>query len=403
MAPVFEYEAKNKKGEKISGELTAEQSSQAVKQLREKGYFVTSIKKKLEKKDIKEFLKFNKRVKTNDLAVFSQQFSAMINAGITVVDSLEILREQIEHTKLKEVIINIQEEVETGTSLSEAMGKHPDVFPDLYCQMVKAGETGGILDKVLIQLAEHYERQDEINGKIKSSLYYPLTIMLVAVVVVVFLMIQVVPQFVSMFASFGGILPLPTRILLSVSGFLQKYWWIVFLFIFLLLILIFKYIQTPEGKYKFDQVMLKLPVIGKMMKKIYLSRFANTLSILLGSGVSLLSALTIVEDIISNKVFARALTEVRSQVREGATFSEPLISTKLFPGMVIQMIKVGEEAGTLENMLKKISVYYDREVENSIDSSISLIEPVMIVILALVVGFIVVSIVMPMFDMFQFF
>lgn len=403
MAPVFEYEAKNREGEKINGVLEVEDASLAAKQLREKGYFITSLNQKTKKKDAGGYFSFSKRVKISDLAIFSQQFAAMIDAGISLVDALEILRGQIDHPRLKEVIIGIQEDVETGSGLSEAMLKYPDVFPDLYCQMIRAGETGGILDKVLNQLAEHYERQDKINGKIKSALYYPATILLVAIVVIIFLITNVVPQFVSIFSSIGGALPLPTRILLSVSDFLQHYWWAIIMGITAIILILYNYKKTPRGEYWFDRLILKVPVIGKMMKKIFLSRLTNTLAILLDSGVDLLSALTVVENVIGNQVFARILTEARVQVREGVTLSQPLSETKVFPSMVVQMIKVGEEAGSLEQMLKKISDFYEREVEASVEGTISLIEPVMIVCLAIVVGFIVISIVMPMFDMFQYF
>lgn len=403
MAPVFEYEAKNREGEKISGTLEVEDASLVVKQLREKGYFVTSLNQKTKKKDTGGYFSFSKRVKISDLAIFSQQFAAMIDAGISLVDALEILRGQIAHPRLKEVIIGIQEDVETGSGLSEAMLKYPDVFPELYCQMVRAGETGGILDKVLNQLAEHYERQNEINGKIKSALYYPFTILLVAIVVIIFLITNVVPQFISIFSSIGGALPLPTRILLSVSDFLQHYWWAIIIGITAIILILYNYKKTPRGEYWFDKLILKVPVIGKMMKKIFLSRLTNTLAILLDSGVDLLSALTVVEDVIGNQVFARILTEARAQVREGVTLSQPLSETKVFPSMVVQMIKVGEEAGSLEQMLKKISDFYEREVEANVEGTISLIEPVMIICLAIVVGFIVISIVMPMFEMFQYF
>lgn len=403
MAPVFEYEAKNREGEKISGTLEVEDASLVVKQLREKGYFVTSLNQKTNKKDTGGYFSFSKRVKISDLAIFSQQFAAMIDAGISLVDALEILRGQTDHPRLKEVIIAIQEDVEAGSGLSEAMLKYPDVFPDLYCQMIRAGETGGILDKVLNQLAEHYERQDEINGKIKSALYYPVTILLVAIVVIIFLITNVVPQFISIFSSIGGVLPLPTRILLSVSDFLQHYWWAIIIGITAIILILYNYKKTPRGEYWFDKLILKVPVIGKMMKKIFLSRLTNTLAILLDSGVDLLSALTVVEDVIGNQVFARILTEARAQVREGVTLSQPLSETKVFPSMVVQMIKVGEEAGSLEQMLKKISDFYEREVEANVEGTISLIEPVMIICLAIVVGFIVISIVMPMFEMFQYF
>lgn len=406
MATVFEYQARTKKGEKVTGTLEADSSNQAARQLREKGLYVTSISEKKSSRelgDISKYLKLTRRVKTKDLAFFSQQFAAMIDAGISLVEALNILEDQTEHPRLKEVLGAIEEDVTTGTGLSESMMKYSDVFPNLYCQMVRAGESGGVLDQVLNQLANHYEKQEEINGKIRSALYYPVTILIVAIVVVIFLITNVVPTFVGIFASTGGTLPLPTRILLQISEFMQNYWWALLSAFALILFGLSSYKKKPTGAYQFDRLILKIPLIGGMMKKVYLSRFTSTLAILLSSGVDLLSALTIVEDVINNRIYAEVLVEARTQVREGVVFSKPLSESGLFPSMVVQMIRVGEEAGALEKMLYKITEFYDREVEASVESTISMIEPVMIVFLAIIVGFIVISIVLPMFDMFQYF
>ena len=364
---------------------------------------MTSLKKKKEKIDVMDFFNFTKRVTISDLAVFSQQFSVMINAGVSLVESLEIMSKQLDHPRLKEVIIQIQEDVETGSSLAEAMGEHPDVFPRLYRQLIKAGETGGVLDKVLNKLAAHYERQDELTNKIKSSLYYPAAIMLVAIAVVIFLVIQVVPTFVSMFADFGAELPLPTRLLLGFSSIMQNFWWLLLLLIIAGIYSLYRYYKTTSGKNLIDSLFIRLPAIGKMMKKIYISRFSSTLAILMDSGVDLLSSLAIVEDVVNNKVYANALVEARARVREGENLSKILDDKdKLFPDMIIQMIRVGEESGSIGEMLYKISDFYDREVETSIDGTVSLIEPALIVMMAVVIGFVAISIVLPMFDMFSY-
>ncbi len=401
MPPVYEYEAVSRGGERISGRIEAERSSTVARQLKESGFYITSIKEVQEKKELGNLFQSTGRVKTRDLTIFSHQFAAMIDAGISLIDALNILYEETEHPKLKEVIRQIQEDIETGSGLSDAMAKHPKVFPELYCQLVRAGETGGVLNTVLNQLAEHYERQDEINGKVKSALYYPITILVVAVLVVIFLVVKIVPTFVGMFASFGSDLPLPTRILIGLSDFLQRYWWVLFLIVGGLVTAFYAYRKTPDGEYQLDKLLLKIPVIGNMMRKVFLSRFASTLAILLGSGVDLITSLSIVEDVVGNKVYANALVEARGQVREGISFSRPLADSPEFPSMVVQMVKIGEESGNLEMMLRKISTFYDREVENAVEGSISLIEPVMIVFLAGVVGFIVISIVLPMFEMYQ--
>ncbi|HHU92852.1 MAG TPA: type II secretion system F family protein [Halanaerobiaceae bacterium] len=401
MAPIYEYEAISRGGERVAGRIEADRSNIAAKQLKESGYYVTSIKEVQEKKDLGSVLKASGRVKTKDLTIFSHQFAAMIDAGISLVDAFNILYEEAEHPKLKEVIREIQEDIETGSSLSDAMSRHPKVFPELYCQLVRAGETGGVLNTVLNQLAAHYDKQEEINGKVKSALYYPITILVIAVFVVIFLVVKIVPTFVGMFNSFGAALPLPTRILLGASDFLQTYWWALLLGIGGLLAIFYSYRQTPSGELQLDKLILKIPVIGNMMQKVILSRFSSTLAILLGSGVDLISSLNIVEDVVGNKVYANALVEARGQVREGVSFSRPLANMPIFPSILVQMVKIGEESGNLEMMLNKVSNFYDREVGNAVEASISLIEPLMIVFLAGVVGFIVISIVLPMFEMFQ--
>ena len=400
MAPIYEYEAISRGGERVAGRIEADRSNIAAKQLKESGYYVTSIKEVQEKKDLGSVLKASGRVKTKDLTIFSHQFAAMIDAGISLVDAFNILYEEAEHPKLKEVIREIQEDIETGSSLSDAMSRHPKVFPELYCQLVRAGETGGVLNTVLNQLAAHYDKQEEINGKVKSALYYPITILVIAVFVVIFLVVKIVPTFVGMFNSSGAALPLPTRILLGASDFLQTYWWALLLGIGGLLAIFYSYRQTPSGELQLDKLILKIPVIGNMMQKVILSRFSSTLAILLGSGVDLISSLNIVEDVVGNKVYANALVEARGQVREGVSFSRPLANMPIFPSILVQMVKIGEESGNLEMMLNKVSNFMTGS-GNAVEASISLIEPLMIVFLAGVVGFIVISIVLPMFEMFQ--
>ncbi|MFW6386461.1 MAG: type II secretion system F family protein [Bacillota bacterium] len=400
--PLYEYEARDREGNKVTGEISSDEESSAVaRQLKDSGYYVINIEKKVQKRDVGEIISLRKRVKTSDLAIFSQQFAAMIDAGISLVDCLEILQEEIGHPTLREVLADVQEEVETGSGLSDALQQHPKVFPPLYCQMVKAGETGGVLDQVLMELATHYERQDEINGKIRSAMYYPAVILTVATVVVIILLTWVVPRFVDMFEEVGGTLPAPTRLLLGISSFLKSYWWAIILVSIPLIFLLLAYIRTPKGKLRFHRLLLWLPVFGEMFRKVYLSRFSSTLAILLESGVDLLSSLNVVEDIVGNKVIAGVLTEARTRVREGVNFYRPLDESPHFPGLVVQMIRVGEEAGALEDMLVKVSDFYDREVERGVEGAISLIEPVLIVCLAVVVGFVVISIAMPMFDIYS--
>jgi type IV pilus assembly protein PilC len=401
MALEYVYKAKSKDGDVISGTIEAENKSVIARQLRDKGYYITEISEKRKALDVGEFLKMHKKVRLKDLAIFSQQFAAMIDAGISLVDALNILVDQTEHRRLREVILKVRDDVETGNSLADAMAKHPAVFPRLYIQLVKAGESGGVLDSILNKMADHYDRQDELNSMVRSALYYPAVILTVGIVVVIFLVTQVVPQFVTMFQDFGSELPLPTRMLLGISTFMQSYWWALLLALVIGLFIIGRFRTTAAGKEKTDSWILKMPVIGPMMKKVYISRFSSTLAILVESGVDLLTALAIVEDVVGNKVYGEILTKARVRVREGSNLSDPLQESGEFPAMVVQMLSVGEETGSIGTMLNKVAAFYDRQVEASVDGAISLIEPIMIVLLAVMVGFVAISIVTPMFDMFQ--
>ncbi|SHM24442.1 type II secretion system F family protein [Halanaerobium congolense] len=401
MALEYVYKAKSKDGDVISGTIEAENKSVIARQLRDKGYYITEISEKRKALDVGEFLKMHKKVRLKDLAIFSQQFAAMIDAGISLVDALNILVDQTEHRRLREVILKVRDDVETGISLADAMAKHLAVFPRLYIQLVKAGESGGVLDSILNKMADHYDRQDELNSMVRSALYYPAVILTVGIVVVIFLVTQVVPQFVTMFRDFGSELPLPTRLLLGISTFMQSYWWALLLALVIGLFIIGRFRTTAAGKEKTDSWILKMPVIGPMMKKVYISRFSSTLAILVESGVDLLTALAIVEDVVGNKVYGEILTKARVRVREGSNLSDPLQESGEFPAMVVQMLSVGEETGSIGTMLNKVAAFYDRQVEASVDGAISLIEPIMIVLLAVMVGFVAISIVTPMFDMFQ--
>lgn len=401
MATEFVYEAKNKSGDKIKGSIEAENKSVIARQLRDKGYYITEINEKRSSIDIGEFLKMRKSVKLKDLSIFSQQFAAMINAGISLVDALNILQDQTNHKHLQNVLSRVRDDVETGVSLADAVSKHPEAFPELYTQLIRAGESGGVLDSILDKLASHYDRQDELNSMVKSALYYPAVILLVGIAVVIFLVTRVVPQFVGMFQDFGTDLPLPTRMLLGISAFMQSYWWVLLLAVIIAIFMLGRYRKTPSGRAKTDHIILKLPVIGDMMRKVYISRFSSTLAILIESGVDLLTSLTIVEDVVGNKVYTDVLTEARIKVREGSTLSDPLEESGEFSPMLVHMLRVGEETGAIGDMLDKVSRFYDRQTEAAVEGAISLIEPIMIVLLAVMVGFVAISIVTPMFDMFQ--
>src|SRR5690554_2274738 len=401
MAPVFEYQARSKSGKKVNGTISADEPSLVASQLKEQGYYVTSVDQKAEKKDVAEYFSFLNRVTISDLAVFSQQFSVLINAGISLVDAIELLNDQTNNKKLKEVLREVQEEVETGSSLSEAFKNHSDVFPPLYYQLIKAGEAGGRLDTVLANLAERYERQEELKNKVKSAMYYPVVVLIIAVLAVIGMLMFIVPQFVGMFADMGAELPLPTRILLMLSNFLQNYWWFLGGILAVIIFALLQYNKTAIGKLFFDSLKLKIPSMGILFKKIAISRFSGTLSMLLNSGVDLLAGLGIVEEVVGNDVYTQFITESRIKVRDGESLSASIEKDDLFPNMVVHMVRIGEETGQIDQLLQKVTDFYDREVESAVEGSISMIEPLMIVMLAIVVGSAVIAIVLPMFDMFQ--
>jgi len=401
MAPVFEYQARSKSGKKVNGTISADEPSLVASQLKEQGYYVTSVDQKVEKKDVGEYFSFLNRVTINDLAVFSQQFSVLINAGISLVDAIELLNDQTNNKKLQEVLREVQEEVETGSSLSDAFKNHSDVFPPLYYQLIKAGEAGGRLDTVLANLAEHYERQEELKNKVKSAMYYPVVVLIIAVLAVIGMLMFIVPQFVGMFADMGAELPLPTRILLMLSNFLQNYWWLLGGILAVIIFALLQYNKTAKGKLFFDSLKLKIPIMGILFKKIAISRFSGTLSMLLNSGVDLLAGLGIVEEVVGNDVYSQFITESRIKVRDGESLSASIEKDDLFPNMVVHMLRIGEETGQIDQLLQKVTDFYDREVESAVEGSISMIEPLMIVMLAIVVGSAVIAIVLPMFDMFQ--
>ena len=410
MSPEFNYQARRKNGDLVGGELNAGGRDEVAKQLRERGMYVVSIEAKDAERsgglfgslsmDLEDLMVWKHGFKIADLAYFSQQLAVLIGAGIPLVSALGMMREQASEKHVKEMLTEILSSVEAGEQFSSALRDHPDYFPPLFVHLVKAGETGGVLDDVLAELVDYYRRRDKINKEIKAALYYPVVIVVVAIVAVIVLMGFVLPTILNMLLSFGGDMPLPTRILVGVSNFIQSYWWVLILGGILAFLGIRSYVKTPSGKARKDRLLLKLPVIGDLLMKIIIARFASTMALLLRSGVNIINALPVIEDVVNNDVYEKILQETRARVREGVVMSEPLDKSGEFPPMVIQMIKTGEESGNLEDMLNRLSDFYDVEVENAIDGSISLIEPVMIILMAFVVGGIVISILLPLFEIY---
>ncbi|MFP4372007.1 MAG: type II secretion system F family protein [Halanaerobium sp.] len=415
MAQIFSYKARGQSGQILNGSIEAESRKEVAKQLREKKLHAVSINKITTKEnpkkesnfslnmDISEISLFGSGYKISELANFAQRLSVLIGAGIPLVRSITIIKKQSNLKHEKEMLEGLLSKIEAGERLSTALQDYPKYFPKLFIHLIKAGETGGVLDEVLAELVEYYRKRDKINKEVKSALYYPITIVIVAIVAVFILMGFVLPNILNMLTGFGGEIPLPTQVLIFVSNFIAGYWWAILIAVLIASLLISNYVKTPKGKLKKDKLLLKIPVIGDLIRKVVIARFASTLELLLKSGVNIINALPVIEEVVDNEVFADVLLETRLRVREGSTLSEPIKQSGEFPPMVVQMLKVGEESGNIEDMLNKISAYYDLEVENAIEGSISLIEPVMIIILAVIVGGIVASIILPLFSIYSSF
>jgi len=396
--PEFEWKGRKRTGEAAEGLMTADNKEAVIAVLRRQKIVVTKVTEKG-----KEFAlpKLGGGVKTKELAVFTRQFSVMIDAGLPVIQCLEILGSQQQNRAFQRVLFDIREDVEAGSSLSEALKKHPKVFSDLYCNLVAAGEAGGILDTILQRLALYIEKNVKLVAAVKSAMIYPVVVVTVAILVVVLIMWKVVPTFASLFAGLGAKLPMPTRVVIAISNFIGKWSWLMIGTIIVLAILTRMYYKTKGGRYNIDKLILKAPIFGIVMKKIAVARFCRTLATLVSSGVPILEGLTITARTSGNAVVEEAIMNTRQAVEEGKTIAEPMEASGIFPGMVVQMISVGESTGALDAMLSKIADFYEDEVDEAIANLMSLLEPLIIVFLGTTVGGIVIAMYMPLFSLIQ--
>ncbi len=392
--PTFTYTARNTNGELKSSTIDASNRDDVVAQLRRQR--LTIIKVDEEKVRAK---KSGGGISMRDIVIFTRQFSTMINAGLPLVQALDILSKQSENKALSAVVRDVVFDVESGNTVADAMKKHPKAFSDLYTNMVAAGEAGGILDTILNRLAVFMEKNDALVRKVKGAMIYPTVIMCVAGLCVVILLWKVIPVFASMFASVGMELPLPTRVVIGASTFLNAYWWALILGTAGLGYVIKKYYATPNGQLVIDRLLLHAPVLGDVLRKSAVSRFTRTLGTLISSGVSILDGLEITARTAGNRVVQDAIMGSRASIAGGETIAGPLQKSKVFPPMVISMIAVGEQTGGLDEMLSKIADFYDDEVDASVSALLSLLEPIMIVFLGVVVGGMVVAMYLPIFDM----
>lgn len=394
--PLYEYTAKNSSGQIMKGQLDAPSRDDVVNHIRKNRMILVNVREA--PKSIN--LSFGgKRITTRDTVIFTRQFATMINAGLPLVQSLNILAQQTENKALKDVTRTVVYDVEAGNTLADALSKHPKAFSDLYVNMVAAGEAGGILDTILLRLAVFLEKNDALIRKVKGAMVYPGVILTVAAAAIAILLIFVIPTFQSMFASVGMELPLPTRIVIGASDLLLGYWWAAIGVILVVAFAFRQYYRTDGGRRRIDSALLSSPVLGDLLRKSAVSRFTRTLGTLISSGVSILDGLEITAKTAGNRVIHDAVMESRQSIAGGETIAGPLEKSKVFPPMVISMIAVGEQTGGLDEMLAKIADFYDEEVDVAVSALLSLMEPVMIVVLGVIVGGMVVAMYLPIFDM----
>lgn len=398
---VFAYKAKTRDGKLMKGKIESPNKNEALNELRHMDLIVFEVDalNAVLNKDIN----FRTSLKSKDFIVFLRQFSSLMNAGILLVDALDLLAAQSTSLTLKEALEELSEEIREGVALSAAMAKKPKLFPDLLIHMIHSAEVSGRLEEVLRQMADYYEKQHRIKQKISTAMTYPLVVGVLAFFITAFLLVFIVPIFGDMFASMGSELPAITQIVLTLSGLLQRYWWMVLLLMGMLVAVIVQLGKKDQVAYVFDVLQLKIPILGSFIQKTLLARMTQTLSSLINSSVPILQAIEVTSKVVGNRVVANALLQAKKDVEQGESLAKPMVDHWFFPPLIIQMIQVGESSGELDEMLKKVSEIYDQEVQEASDKLQALIEPVMIIMLSGVVGLIVLSIVVPMFSMFETF
>lgn len=393
----YVWTGRTRDGKKQKGEMTAKSKDEAISTLRKQNILVTSVSTRTKKLNIN--LPFKASVSDKDIVIFTRQFATMIDAGLPLIQCLDILAKQTDNKTFAASINDIRQDVEAGSTYADALRKHPNVFNDLYVNMVAAGELGGILDTILNRLSKYIEKSMKLKRQIKSAMAYPSTIVAVAVVVIVVLLVWVIPIFSKMFTDFGGILPAPTRMVIGTSDFMQHNILIIIGAVGLIIFGLSRYYKTLNGRRTVDRLSLRLPIFGLLIRKIAVAKFTRTLGTLISSGVPILDGLNIVAKTAGNKVVEEALYATRQSISEGKTLAEPLEQTQVFPPMVVQMIAVGETTGALDAMLSKIADFYDEEVDSAVSTLTSLLEPMLMIFLGIVIGFIVVAMYLPIFKL----
>lgn len=393
----FKYAARDRDGRAIEGSVEARDRNGAIEILRKKDLVIISVEESAPGFKVNIPFLSDKKIKIDDLVVFSRQLATMVDAGIPLVGALDILGDQMENKTFGTIITTVRNDVETGSSLSDALAKHKKVFSSLFINMVKAGESSGMLDEILDRLAEYLEKTSALQKKVQSALVYPAVVTGMALAITLLLLLKVIPVFKNIFADFGAALPMPTLIMINISEFLQKYFLLGVAIIVGAGFLLARYASTDKGRLKIDGILLNMPIFGILFKKVAISKFTRTLSTLIKSGVPILAALEIVGKTSGNRVVEMAIENVRANVREGENIAEPLARSKVFPPMVTRMVSVGEQAGELEKMLSKIADFYDEQVDAAVGALTSMIEPLIIAFLGIVIGSIVICMFLPIF------
>ena len=396
----FEYKIRDRAGSVQTGQMEAASSAAVAKTLRDKGFVPLKIAERQMGSLDKEFKipGLGKKVKNKEIAVFSRQLATMVNSGLTLVRALTVLQEQSQNPAFTSVIADVRARVEQGSSLSVSLASHPKIFGTLYVAMVQAGEVGGALDETLIRLADTLEAGVRLRSKVKAAMAYPVMVCGLVILIVSAMLLFIVPIFSRMYADLGGELPLPTQTLVNISSLLSKWWWLLGLITIGSVVGFKRWIRTPAGRAKWDRFKLRVPLFGKLVQKVAISRFSRTMSVLSRTGVPVLQALDIVAATAGNALVAEALRDVQESVKRGESLAGPLARHEVFPPMVTHMMAVGEETGALDAMLGKVADFYDQEVDAAVSALTSLIEPILIVVMAVAVGGILISLYLPMFN-----
>lgn len=398
----FMYRAREKRtGHWREGVITADDEATAIRRLQEEGLVIVSLREKRVTFDINKFLISLRRITLRDLVIFTRQFATMLRAGVALVRALSILSEETRNPRFKLAIEDIRREVESGTALSQALGKHRDIFPRLYISLVRVGETGGILDVMFDRLAVYYEKNEEITRKIKSASAYPVAVIIMAIVMVIFLLTYVLPTFLNLLATFETQIPLPTKIVMELSNLLKNYWFVVLSSLIALYLSFRLFTSKPKGKELWDRFILKIPIIKRLIVLMVISRLCHTLSILLSGGIPIVTAIEVVRDTLEITPYMKAMEDARRIIAEGQQLSACFIRNPLFPPMLGYMTAVGEESGLVDEMLERVGIYYDSELDAMLSTLTSLVEPILILLVGGMVGFIVISMYLPIFQIIQ--